>query len=436
MIPNHGAFDLYNKVGLTKIPMLVGWNLYQGWYSGDLGGFAQFLDKHHEVLADKPLLVTEYGADADPRIHTMEPVRFDKSNEYAVVYHKVYIKAIYDRPFVAGAMIWNLADFNSEERAESMPHINNKGITALDRQPKDSYWLYKARLSTHPVIAIGSKRWNLRSGLADASERLQCTQPVEVYTNQPAVTLRLNGKDLGTVNTTEGTATFNVPFTDGENQLQAFTTADGKTYTDEARIHFKLVPQDLKSKTIPFTELNVSLGDKRYIVDEEQQQVWIPEKPYQPGSWGYIGGNVYKMSNGRLPFGSDKNILGTDNDPMYETQRIGIEQFKLDVPDGAYEITLHFAELVFTKKSDELAYNLASSASPPTKDQQGTRTFNVAINNNLVLENLSTSNYMEPDKAYSTKVMVNAANNQGITIQFSPITSETILNGLQIRKLY
>ncbi len=60
----------------------------------------------------------------------------------------------------------------------------------------------------------------------------------------------------------------------------------------------------------------------------------------------------------------------------------------------------------------------------------------MAINNNLVLENLSTSNYMEPDKAYSTKVMVNAANNQGITIQFSPITSETILNGLQIRKLY
>jgi len=437
MIPNHGAFDLYNRVGLTKIPMLVGWNLYQGWYSGDLGGFAQFLDKHHEVLPDKPFLVTEYGADADPRVHSLEPVRFDKSNEYAVIYHKAYIKAIYDRPFVVGAMIWNLADFNSEERAESMPHINNKGITTIDRQPKDTYWLYKAKLSSSPFIAIGSKRWHLRSAIA-SSDNLQYTQPVEVYSNQPMVTLKLNGKDLATVNTAEGAAMFNVPFANGSNQLQALTTVDGKTYTDEALIDFRLIPQDLKSKTIPFTELNISLGDKRYIVDDEQQQVWIPEQPYKPGSWGYIGGNVYKMNNGRLPYGSDKNILGTDNDPMYETQRIGLEEFRLDAPDGTYEITLHFAELVFTKKSDDLAYNLTSptTTTAQNKDQQSTRAFNVIINDVPVLENLSTTNYLQPDQAHSTKAIITIKNGKGISIKFNSITAETILNGLQVRKLY
>lgn len=436
MIPNHGAFELYNKVGLTKIPMIVGWNLYQGWYSSDLGGFAQFLDKHREVLPDKPFLVTEYGADADPRVHSQEPVRFDKSNEYAVIYHKAYLKAVYDRPFVAGAVIWNLADFNSEERAESMPHINNKGITTIDRKPKDMYWLYKARLSAQPFIAIGARRWSLRSALADAPDKEQCTQPVEVYSNLPAVTLKINGEDLGTVATVAGTATFNVPFTDGENQLQAIAIADGKIYSDDALIHFKVIPYDLKSNTIPFTEINVSLGDKRYIVDDEQQQVWIPEKPYQPGSWGYEGGDVYKMkNNGRLPFGSDKNILGTDNDPMYETQRTGIEKFKLDVPDGCYEVTLHFAELIFTKKSEALAYNLASTKAPE-KEEVGTRAFDVMINDIPVLENLSNSNYLEPDKAYSSKMIINAVKGNGIAIQFKPIAGETILNGLQVRRLY
>jgi beta-galactosidase len=52
MIPNHGSFELYNRVQLTKIPMLVGWNLYLGWYSRSFEGFGDFLDKHRKELPD------------------------------------------------------------------------------------------------------------------------------------------------------------------------------------------------------------------------------------------------------------------------------------------------------------------------------------------------------------------------------------------------
>lgn len=437
MIPNHGAFELYNGAGLTKIPKIVGWNLYQGWYGGNLDGFAKYLDEHHRVLPNTPVIVTEYGADADPRVHSLQPVRFDKSNEYAVIYHKAYIKAINERPFVMGAAIWNLADFNSETRAESMPHINNKGIATIDRKPKDTYYLYKAGLWQQPYIGIASKQWALRSGIAEADNKLQCTQPVEVYSNQPNVTLKLNDTTLGSVNTAEHAALFNVPFVNGENKLEAVTTVNGKTFTDEVNIHFKLIPRDLKSKVLPFTELNVSLGDKRYIVDEKLQQVWLPEKPYEAGSWGYVGGEVYTMKDkGRMSYGSDKDILGTDDDPMYETQRVGIDQFKLDVADGVYEVTLHFAELISAQKGEELVYNLSSASSGQPKAEAANRAFDVMVNDLTVMNDLSSNNYLEPEKAYSSKVVVNVTQGKGIVIAFKAITGKTILNGLQVRKVY
>jgi beta-galactosidase len=122
MLVCHGDFDLYQQAGLLAVPQLIGWNLYQGWYSGDLAGFPAFLDHHRQALPDKPLLVTEYGADSDERLHAAHPRRFDKSMEYANRYHEFYLKAILERPFVAGSTVWNLAEFNSETRQEATPH--------------------------------------------------------------------------------------------------------------------------------------------------------------------------------------------------------------------------------------------------------------------------------------------------------------------------
>ena len=128
--------------------------------------------------------------------------------------------------------------------------------------------------------------------------------------------------------------------------------------------------------------------------------------------------------------------MGTEDDPIYETQRVGIEQFKLDVPDGTYEVTLHFAELLSNQKGEELVYNLSANGTVPKKEEVGTRAFNVDINGLVVLENLSNSNYLEPDKAYSSKVMVNVVQGKGITIGFKARVGQSILNGLQVRKLF
>jgi beta-galactosidase len=434
MIANHGNFDLYNKVQLTTIPKLVGWNLYKGWYSGDFDDFGKFLDRHHQVLPNKPVLVTEYGSDADVRLHNFNPVRFDKTVEYTTDYHQAYLKAMMDRPFVAAGMIWNLAEFSSESRSESTPHVNAKGILTHDRKPKDGYRFYQANLLKEPFVQIGTKEWSRRTGFIRSANDRVIKQPVLVFSNQKNVSLRLNGEIIGAAATVQGVARFIVPFTNGINRLTASASADGIAITDQADIHFDLLSQDLKSKDLPFKELNISLGDQRTFDDEFGAQTWLPEQSYKAGSWGYVGGEVYKMDNtSRHSYGSDKNIVGTDLDPVYATQRVGIQQFKFDVPDGDYEVVFHFAELISNIQREELAYNLGSDNAKSQNLSE--RSFDVRINGKEALAQLSNAEYLIPEHAVSFKFTISVSENEGITADFTPIKGQTILNGIQIRKL-
>jgi len=430
MIPCHGSYNAYAKAGLLAIPKIVGWNLYNGWYSPNLNGFADFLDKFHQDMPAKPFIISEYGADADPRIHSDHPERFDKSMEYVNLYHQVYLKAIMARPFVAGAAIWNLADFNSEQREEAMPHINSKGILTIDRQPKDSYLFYQANLLKTSFVRIGSRAWTLRSGIAD--DKLKCVQQVEVYTNQPEIKLILNGEEIGTKKAEDHVCRFAVPFVNGVNKLEAIATSNSES--DVAEISFLMIDNNLKSTALPFRELNISVGDRRIYVDEQNHQVWLPEQEYKPGSWGYVSGHAYALKGGgRQSFGTDKNIEGTDDDPIYQTQRISLDGFNFDVADGEYELTLHFAELETSNKQEGLAYNLGANA-----ESAGftSRSFNVSVNGKEVLHNLNNAAELKPLVAYSTKLRVSVKNGQGVHVSFTVNKGQAILNGIQLRRIF
>ena len=418
MIPCHGDFDRYNKAGITKIPQVIGWNLYPGWYSPDFAGFGQFLDRHHRELPDKPLIVTEYGADGDTRLHSFVPERFDKTMEYQTIYHKKYLKEIMARPFVSGAAIWCLVDFNSYNRIDASPHINEKGVATDERVPKDVYYYYQANMLKRPFIKIGSRNWTLRGGIADGKGI--CTQPVEVYSNLPEVSLWLNGKLLSTQTVKDKVALFNVPFANGLDKLKALSVKDGINYEDFTDINFKMQPVLLKDQSFPFNELNVSLGDTRSYTDDKLQQFWLPEKPYKPGGWGYIGGHVFSMKDNNLQkFGTNKNILGTHHDPIYATQRVAIDDFKLDVPDGKYQVALLFAELLSNKERGAAG-----------------RSFDVFINGQKVLEGLGDDNYLAPERAFSVRYTISVINGTGIDVSFKPIKGESILNGIQVKRVY
>ena len=58
MIPNHGNLKAYKEIGLTDVPMTIGWNLYAGWYSDNFTGFEGFMDTNHKPLNIHPLKST------------------------------------------------------------------------------------------------------------------------------------------------------------------------------------------------------------------------------------------------------------------------------------------------------------------------------------------------------------------------------------------
>jgi beta-galactosidase len=259
MIPNHGDLDRYYEAGLTEMPKIVGWNLYQGWYSGKFEDFDTNLESIHLKLPHKALIVTEFGPGVDDRIRTQKPERFDFSAEYGQLLHEHYLKTIESKPYVSGATIWNLNDFYSETLTDATPHVNNKGIVSTNRTPKDGYWFYKANLSKEPVVYIASRGWNQRSGVANKAEN-HCNQTIEVFSNLLKAEFFLNGKSLGEQTFSDHVAKWNVPFVQGENFLEVSGTINGKTVKDFLRVLFKLIPFSLSEPGYQFEDLNVCLG--------------------------------------------------------------------------------------------------------------------------------------------------------------------------------
>ena len=428
MIPNHGAFDKYNDAGLTEIPMIVGWNLYLGWYGADINGFQKFLDLHHEVLPHKPMIVTEYGAGADPRLRSVSPERFDFTLEYEQFYHQHYLTEIMKRDFVAGANVWNLADFSSESRIDAVPHINNKGLLSYDRRPKDAYLFYQAALLKEPFVAIGSKITPFRSAIADRNNEEASSTKIEVYSNQPKVELYQNGISLGIKSIVDFKASWDVPFVNGVNLLEAKASNEVK---DFHRINFTIQPRIVSNFNVN-QKLCVSLGDRREFWDELTNEVWIPSKEYSEGSWGTIGGEAYNQDNGKS-YGADCEIFRTPNDPIFQTQLMNIDGFKADVPAGKYELTLHFAEIILPKDKETSAYEIGMANKNTNQTSQ--RVFNVYINNELVVDHLNIAENYGAANAISFKFPV-AIKNDALNIRFEAIKGQAVLNALELRREY
>lgn len=429
----HNMPQYYEDAHLTEIPMIQGWNLYQGWYEPDINEFQRLLDRAHKAYKGKVLMVTEYGPGVDPRVHSYQPERFDFSQEYGLVYHKHYLNEMMKRPFIAGSSLWNLNDFYSESRVDAVPHVNNKGVVGLNREKKDVYWFYKTALSRRPILVIGNREWKSRGGVVNTAQK-ECIQSVPVFSNAEEVELFVNNKSLGKKKIEDNYALFDVPFVSGENLLEAVAVTGDNKLRDMLRIQFQLVGSQLKDEAVPFTELNVMLGSPRYFEDRAANVAWIPEQEYKPGSWGFIGGTSYRRQTGfGTMLGSDIDIHGTDMNPIFQTQRVGIKSFKADVPNGEYSVYLHWAELESDKEREALVYNLGADSE---QTFAGNRSFGISINGTTVSDDFNVARDYGYARAVIKKFVITVKDGKGVSVDFHKKEGEPILNAIRIYRNY
>lgn len=206
------VFMLEMDSPMLEIPDMNSYNLYFGWYLGELEQNDSFFDAYHTTYPDRVIGLSEYGADANPAYHSANPERGDYTEEYQCIYHEHMAKMIEERPYLWATHVWNLFDFAADGRDEGGKHgVNQKGLVTIDRKlKKDAFYLYKAYWSKTPFVHVCGRRY---------VERTEDVTEIKVYSNEQSVTLFVDGVER---ETSEGSKVFKfkVPIT-GTHKIRA-----------------------------------------------------------------------------------------------------------------------------------------------------------------------------------------------------------------------
>lgn len=414
----HGS-NSYNETGLGNITDVVGWNLYQGWYGGDLTEFEKFLEEQHKNYPAHPIIVSEYGAGSDHRLNSLTPHAFDFSIEYQQKYLEHYLPVLENTPYICGGSHWNFIDFSSAARNESMPHINNKGLTYADRTPKDVYYYYQATWKKDaPILHIASRDWNRRSGVRQENQPV--VQPVKIYTNLSEIELIIDGQSIGKQKVENYTTEFNVPFRKKKTFIIAQGSYKGKTVQDALNIDFLFIPDKLNSTNTKELELAINTGSQCFFTSDESNLTWIPDRPYTPGGWGYIGGKEQSTQT---------EISSTADNPLFQTLRNDISGYRFDTPKGTYEVELSFADI--DQQNISTAYLLGHGENQTDREN----IFNIFANGNILEEKFSPAKACGYFHLLRKKYIISSQTNY-LEIRFQPINGKCFLNSIKLRRIY
>jgi beta-glucuronidase len=137
----------HGKCRVSKFGEVLMLNRYYGWYvnTGDLE--AAELAWEEELTAwageGKPIIITEYGADTYPGLHSVatgNPWSEEYQVEYLDMNHRVFDRI----DAVVGEHVWNFADFTTTSGIMRVGG-NKKGVFTRDRQPKAAAYALRRR---------------------------------------------------------------------------------------------------------------------------------------------------------------------------------------------------------------------------------------------------------------------------------------------------
>ena len=250
---------------LNRVTDVTAYNIYYGWYYGQMADHAAFLDEFHRVNPNMPLAISEYGADCNPVFHSDTPRVNDYTEEFQALYHETVYPYMAQRDFVWGSFVWNMFDFVSAIRnVGGVKARNIKGLVTFDRKTrKDAYYYYKAIWSEQPFVQIAQKRY---------VNRVARSITVKVYSNLSQVKLTVHGCSYVAL-VENGSARFqNIPLNPGENLVRA----EAEGYADSAV--FCCVEQ--ADPAYVFVDQNPGLNVRNWFEDEAEEARLFPEDAY------------------------------------------------------------------------------------------------------------------------------------------------------------
>ena len=244
---------------IVKIPDVVSYNHYFGWYGGDTSMNGPWFDKFHAMHPTIPVGVSEYGCEA-LNWHTSNPTQGDYTEEYQAYYHEELIKQLFTRKYIWATHVWNMFDFGADARAEGGENgQNHKGLVTMDRKyKKDAFYAYKAWLSDEPFVHLCGKRY---------IDRVEDVTKVTIYSNQPEVELFVNGESIG-----KKTAEDHFFYFEVKNVGESKIVAKAGELTDEGVIRkVEEMNQDyiLKEKGAVLNWFDVEAPEGRYSLNDK-----------------------------------------------------------------------------------------------------------------------------------------------------------------------
>ena len=114
---------------------------------GDAAAQALRYELEYWRAVNKPVILTEYGADAVPGLHQSTAGMF--SEEYQVEYYETMNALLDEYPYVVGEHPWAFADFNTIQGLYRVDG-NKKGLFTRERRPKMAAHYFKQRWGKIP----------------------------------------------------------------------------------------------------------------------------------------------------------------------------------------------------------------------------------------------------------------------------------------------
>ena len=136
----------YPTCRVSQFGDVVMLNRYYGWYvhTGELKAAELAWEEELKGWASegKPIIITEYGADTYPGLHSVvaQPWSEEYQVEYLDMNHRVFDRI----DAVVGEQVWNFADFATTSGIMRVGG-NKKGVFTRDRQPKAAAWALRRR---------------------------------------------------------------------------------------------------------------------------------------------------------------------------------------------------------------------------------------------------------------------------------------------------